>query len=482
MANDGDDLTEILDNGYDVGSGVLSAVSPHARTVLNPVGLYETRITGTLTHDELARLESVSAMSSHKFGDESAIAEGLFAAQSGIRHDDVVGYYRDLYVGFVAEGEYRRNGSSGGFGSWILSELLRTGEVDHVIHVTPTQPGSDVLFTFTVSSTPDDVAAGAKSRYYPVQLSDVLRTMRETDGRFAVVGIPSVIFELRLLAATDAQIGERLAFTLGLVCGHQKSTKYAESFAWQCGITPGNLRGFDFRKKSSEGRAWDYRMEITGLVDGEEVTFVKRQSELFGSDWGLGFFKAKFSDYTDDAFNETADVVVGDAWLPEYDGDPEGTNIVIVRDTRVAALIAHAIDAGRLSMTATDADTIHRSQRGLVRHTRDEIRYRLSRADRARQWRPQKRYDRDERTTPLRRSIQRSRTAMAEKSHVHYARAVELGDWEYFHTKMARLVRRHERLYRRLRTQQMFEQRGFVGGVRTLVGRALAPVRRGRSA
>lgn len=477
-APSGGDLTAILDDGYDVASGVFSAASENARTVLNQYGLYETRFINRPTADESTRLQSISAMSSCKAGDESEIAAELFGAQKDVEFDPVVGYFHDLYVGFVAEGDFRRNGSSGGFGSWLLSELMRTGEVDHVIHVTPAPRESSVLFEFTVSSSPEDVAAGAKSRYYPVELSGVLKTMREKPGRFAVVGIPSVLFELRLLAKTDPQISERLAFTVGLVCGHQKSTKYAESFAWQCGIEPGDLRQFDFRKKTSEGRAWDYRMEMTGLIDGKEVTIVKRQNELFGSDWGLGFFKANFSDFTDDAFNETADVVVGDAWLPEYDGDPNGTNVVIVRDERIASLVKAGIADRRLSLSSVDADTIHRSQRGLVRHTRDEIGYRLARADKAGQWRPTKRYEDAGRTTLVRRLIQRSRSQMAAQSHIHYARAVELGDWEYFRKKMARHMRRHERLYETLRIQSLIKERGIVVGLRSLVGRLIAPLRR----
>lgn len=473
----GGDITAILDGGYDVASGVFSAIDENARTVLNEYGLYETRFAGRPTADEGARLQPVSAMSSYKAGDESTIADELFGAQNGIEFDPVVGYFHDLYAGFVAEGDFRRNGSSGGFGSWILSELVRTGEVDHVVHVAPAPSESAALFEFTVSSTPEDVAAGAKSRYYPVELSGVLRVMREKPGRFAVVGIPSVIFELRLLAEADPQIAQRLAFTVGLVCGHQKSTKYAESFAWQCGIEPGDLREFDFRKKASEGRAWDYRMEMTGLIDGEEVTIVKRQDELFGSDWGLGFFKAKFSDFTDDAFNETADVVVGDAWLPEYDGDPNGTNVVIVRDERIASLVKAGISTGRLSLSSVDADTIHRSQRGLVRHTREELGYRLARADWSGQWRPMKRYEDAGRPTLLRRMIQRSRSEMASQSHIHYARAVELGDWEHFRKKMTRHVRRHERLYEALRIRSVFQERGVVVGLRSLAGRLLRPLR-----
>lgn len=40
----------------------------------------------------------------------------------------------------------------------------------------------------------------------------------------------------------------------------------------------------------------------------------------------------KACDFCDDVFAETADIALGDAWLPEYVQDGNGTNVVVTRN------------------------------------------------------------------------------------------------------------------------------------------------------
>lgn len=88
------------------------------------------------------------------------------------QHDSRIGYYSGLYVGHAEEEEFRARGSSGGMLTWILTELIRTGKVDAVVHVKKADnPHDGILFRYAVSKTPDEVQAGAKSRYYPVEAS-----------------------------------------------------------------------------------------------------------------------------------------------------------------------------------------------------------------------------------------------------------------------------------------------------------------------
>ncbi|MFI5429467.1 coenzyme F420 hydrogenase/dehydrogenase beta subunit N-terminal domain-containing protein [Aeromicrobium sp. UC242_57] len=162
------------------------------------------------------------------------------------------------------KGSFRANGSSGGFVTWILSELLTQGKIDGVVHVGEQWGEDGILFRYEISRTIAEINARSKSRYYPAELSAALGEILESPGRYAVVGIPSVVSEVRLLAENHATFGERIAFAIGLICGHQKSTKYVESFAWQCGIKPGDLRDFDFRKKKQRS--------CLGLRDGDDRT------------------------------------------------------------------------------------------------------------------------------------------------------------------------------------------------------------------
>lgn len=436
-----------IEGGHSVQSGVFSAVNPKIRVKLNRHGQFEADIDpSSLSETEIEALARVSAMSNQELN-ESVLGSALFGHVPGINYNKLVGYYSDIYAGYVRSGDFRATSSSGGIATWLLVQLVENGHVDGVIHVHPASGEDGLLFKYAISRTPDQVRAGAKSRYYPMDLSEVLRAAKEAGGRYAITGIPSFIMELRLLAEYDPEFKRAIAFTVGLICGHQKSTKYAEAIAWEHGIPPGSLASIDFRKKVPGKSADEYVTELRTLVEGREVVLTKEASEVFVSSWSHGFFKAKFSDFTDDLFNETADVSLGDAWLPQYAGDHRGTSLVIVRNPLIAEIINDALKRGDLHLDPLSPELAIRSQPGLVRHAYDELPYRLARADRRNVWRPTKRVEASAGIPFLRRKIQDVREQIAVQSHIHYQRAVELGDWSHFVRKMKPLLDRHSLLY-----------------------------------
>src|SRR3546814_7533354 len=95
--------------------------------------------------------------------------------------------------------------------------------------------GRPMLLPLSISRTAEEIRRGAKSRYYPIELSAVIDQIRAVPGRYAVLGIPCFIKAINLLRAKDAVLRDRIAFTLGLSCGQLKSARMVESFAWQMG-------------------------------------------------------------------------------------------------------------------------------------------------------------------------------------------------------------------------------------------------------
>ena len=232
--------------------------------------------------------------------DENKLGAELFGAHA--TPDSQIGYHLASYVGYVAEGAFRMQGSSGGLTSWLLCQLLDRQWVDHVIHVRPRVPDSQDrrLFSYQISSTTGEVCLGARSHYYPVEMSEVLRRVRQQPGRYVLVGLPCFVKAIRLLVRNDPLLAERIKFFVGLFCGHLKSTGYAEALAYQCGFEPSQIRAVNFRKKLPGRAASDYGLELTAqTAQGVEFRTVKA-SELLGSDWGLGFFKYNACDYCDD--------------------------------------------------------------------------------------------------------------------------------------------------------------------------------------
>jgi coenzyme F420-reducing hydrogenase beta subunit len=344
---------------------------------------------------------------------EDELASAQFPAAKHI--DRQVGRFEAAYVGNAEEADFRSNGSSGGMVSWFAADLLRRGLVDGVAHVVPVgDPEAEhSYFRYSMSRTEDDVRAGAKSRYYPIELSSVLGTIRSTPGRYAVVGIPCFIKAVNLLRAEDETFRERIAFTLGLYCGHMKSARFVESFAWQMGADAKAIAGVEYRVKKPDRPANWYTAQLT-LKDGS----VRQRDwwHLVDGDWGSGFFQNSACNFCDDVVAETADISFGDAWVEPYSSDGRGTNVIVVRTAQLNALLINAASEGRLNLREVDARFVQETQAAGFRQRREGLAYRL-------RWqrlpfRLHKRVAEDPPNIELRRKlIYRMRSAVSACSH-----------------------------------------------------------------
>jgi coenzyme F420-reducing hydrogenase beta subunit len=306
--------------------------------------------------------------------DEDQIAAELFPRAA--HGDPQIGRYDAAYVGHALEPGFRERGSSGGMVSWVAAELLRRGLVDGIAHVAPADPQEGGrLFHYHIARDPAALMAGAQSRYYPVELSGVLREMREVPGRYAVVGIPCFIKAVHLARRSDPLLRDRIAFTLGLVCGHMKSRHMVDSFALQMGIDPDDVASIDYRVKNPALPANWYTARITRR-DGQAQA--QDWWHLVDGDWGSGFFQNTACDYCDDVVAETADISFGDAWIEPYSSDGQGTNVVIVRSPLVHRLLRQGVQNGRVALRPVDAALVAETQAAGFRQRREGLGYRLT--------------------------------------------------------------------------------------------------------
>lgn len=434
---------------YSEASGSMAVVDPNIEMIFNEFGLYEENVIDLNTQVSKEAI-FVSPILNNQIN-ESKIAEELYSNKDNIEYDNRIGYYQSLYVGHVLEDNYRENASSGGIGTWIFKELFENNLIDYVIHVKKNNaPSSKTLFKYEISDSIDEIKNGAKTRYYPVEISEVMKVVKNNPGRYAIIGIPSFIYSIRLLSKVDKVIGERVKYTIGLICGHQKSSKFAESMAFQVGIKPGYLEDIDFRHKLMDRPASSYGVKMIGIINGKSETIIKPTSELFGQNWGWGFFKPISSNFTDDVFNETADIVLGDAWLKEYISDSKGNNIVIVRNEEIDNLLKTAIRKKSVKLEIVDKETVFKSQASHFKHTHDELSYRLYKKEYEENWHPQKRVKPNKNLSSQRKKIQDLRTEISMQSHYQYQEAVQRNDYNYFVEKMTEYTKEYTLLYRKI--------------------------------
>lgn len=450
---------KIVKGGYDFGTGSWAYIDENINMQLDEYGEYipileEGKEISEKNLDKIIK----ATLSLEDSLDESVISEKIFSNIKNIKHNEYIGYYLELYAGFVLEGKFRENGSSGGLCTWILKELLEQKLIDGVIHVKNSSE-EGLLFDYQISRSVEELQEGAKTKYYPVEYSKVLKEVKNLPGKYAIVGVPSFIMSYHLLAEIDEKLKEKIVFTIGLVCGHQKSSKFAEYLAWQCGIEPGSLEDINFRKKISTDTSDDYSIEVKGNVGNKDISVTKKMSELKGKDWGQGYFKISASDYTDDVMNETADITFGDAWLPEYTNDYMGTNIVIVRNPIILKILQEGIHEKKIKLDVLDENKIIESQKSHYRHTIEELPYRLFKLKKQNKWYPNKRVKAHNQISFNRRKVQDIRERIRDTSKYEYLEATSRNDIDYFNEKMDYLVHRYNRIYKIDHIRKL----GFVG-------------------
>jgi coenzyme F420 hydrogenase subunit beta len=353
--------------------------------------------------------------------DESVIAEGLYP---DLPANGQIGRYLSTFACYVAEDDYRQRGGSGGLVTWLAAELLRQGKVDAVLHVKPVDPATNngLIFTYGVSETVEDVRSGAKSRYYPVEMSQVLDLVRGTDKRFAVIGLPCFIKAIRLLQGQGLISSEQIPYCIGLVCGHLKSRHFANYLAWQKGGRPEKIAAFDFRYKIQGRKASDYGFSfVPSNDDGTLSGQYWPMRDVKGKNWGEGQFKNSACEYCEDVLAECADVVIGDAWLPGHVDDFEGTNVAVTRHKDIDTIIQAAAGRGAIHYTDISVSDVIRSQASGLRHRREGTAHRLERLRVVGKWIPRKRIKPKLAGSLLRRVIYDLRLAIATHSSAVFA-------------------------------------------------------------
>ena len=366
---------DVIDPGYCIGCGLCAVVAPAAIEMgFNREGFYQAKEVASLSQDAADRISEICPFSDAT-PSESELGRLLYEGTEN--KSEYIGHYLSCHAIRVQEGDFRKNGSSAGFGSWILCEMLRRGVVDSVIHVGVPESGptsEEKLFGYCVSETPEDVQRNSRTKYYPIELASVLSQLADDDRKYAITGVPCFMKGIQALRRIDSRWERQIVFTVALFCGHLKSKLLVENLIEGSGSSVDRIASLRFRDKSPGDPANKYVARIVE-ANGDERRVA--WSTVFGSDWATGFFKYMACNFCDDVVGETADISVGDAWLAEYVEDSMGTNNVIIRNPILREFVISGIADGRLWSENLSESDVLRSTAGGFRDRREGLSSRL---------------------------------------------------------------------------------------------------------
>ena len=88
---------------------------------------------------------------------------------------------------------------------------------------------------------------------------------------------------------------------------------------------------------------------------------------------------------------ETADISIGDAWLPQYVKDSKGTSIMVVRNREIDELLEKFKNQKELVLDQVSADDVTQSQIGGFRQRHEALSMRIADKEKKGEWVPKKR-------------------------------------------------------------------------------------------
>lgn len=429
-------IKDVVANDACVGCGACEvATGGRVMLQLTPRQTYVSDLGGA--DEEVLATASAVCPFADESPDEDAVASEVFP--ESLPHDPRIGRHLGMYAGRVVDESRVTSSSSGGMTTWLLTELLSRGLVDGVVHV---GRGDGAMFEYVVSRSVEEADGRRKSQYFPVNFASALESIRGDGKRYAFVGIPCAAKAVRHLTAADPVLKEQIAFVVGIVCGHLKSMAYAESFAWQLGVPPTELDSVDFRIKDPEKTSREYGFGAVSK-SGEQVS--AKTLSLVGGSWGHAVFQLGACDFCDDIFAETADVVLGDAWLAKYEIDWRGTNVVVSRNEVLDGLLREGRQAGQLSLDDLSANSVAETQGGNFRHRREGLAVRLADDHAAGRWTPRKRVRPDASIVDAERAeLIRNRRHISRTSHPLFAEAREKADLGVYLRGIRPLIERYQ--------------------------------------
>lgn len=432
-------LRKVVEQGFCVGCGACSYATG-VRMQVNRYGEYipalEKADDSILSGEEVERV----CPSLRPDLNEDVIARELFSENAV--HDMQIGYHLASYAAFVKEGDYREKGTSGGMGTWVATELFRKRLIDGVIHVKAQHRSNlqDPFYSYGLSESLEEICAAARTRYHVVEISEVLNLIKEKEGRYLFIGVPCISKSIRRLQQLDHVLQKKIPFVFSLVCGHLKSINWSLSLAWGADIKPNEAGAIQYRTKGDgiPARAYVFRAS-----DKAGKTTQKNSADVTGGKFNAGALMLPACDYCDDVVGETADLTIGDAWIPRFEVDEGGTNLLVVRNRLIQSLLEEALANDRIMLTPISAHEAAESQSGGFRQRREGLSYRLEKARKKGIWVPQKRVAPGQIPLPsTRKHIYDLRTEVTLRSRAAFAEALEKQDYLIYQKTMNTLLKK----------------------------------------
>ncbi len=342
-----------------IGCGTCDAICPVdvLKMDFNSIGMYEPiESEGCLDKCTLC-MDACPFVEENQ--DEKQLGKKLYENENSMLFHKDLGYFVNTYEVYKKDTSERMKSASGGAGHSILKNLLEQKLVDTILTV-ESNNDPDKLFKFSNFKEVQELEKIRSSVYYPTEMSEVLDYVIKNDGKYAITTLPCFAKAIRLAQGKNSKLRKRIKFVIGLVCGQMKTKEFTHTLAKNA-IGTDRLKTVNYRVKQENKSAINFAFEFTSINN-------KLVNRLSNSDspsklWGSRAFTPNACNSCTDVFAHTADIVLMDAWLPEYMQDFKGHTLVIARTNEISKVLENSLD---IEVKKIDYKKVFLSQKPVV--------------------------------------------------------------------------------------------------------------------
>ena len=245
------------------------------------------------------------------------------------KEDLIWGKYLDLFYSYSKNPFIRYISSTGGVLNAIAIYLLKSKQVDCIIH-TAASKNRPMRNIFKISYTKKEIIDGTSSRYGPSPTLEKINDILNKNINFAYIGKPCDISAIKNLEKIDSRVKKNCKFLLSIVCGGIPSLTKSKEALKKNKIKEKDLSLFRYRGHGNPG---DLTIETKN-----NKRFLEGYNEFWEDEnnWKV-LERCKICP---DAIGESADIVALDVWpnaIPS--GNDKGFNGIIVRTLKGKKLV-----------------------------------------------------------------------------------------------------------------------------------------------
>jgi coenzyme F420 hydrogenase subunit beta len=276
--------------------------------------------------------------------------------------EKIIGHYNNLYFGFANDYETRFSGASGGIASALLIYALENGIIDGAL-VLGFEEEDGLKTKPFIAKSRDEVLAANGSKYITSAINKGVREILNSNGRFAVVGLPCDIQAIRKMEMHNTKLREKIVFCIGLFCANSNTIFGTEYFLRQNGINPAEVNKIKYRAGGWPGQI------MVKLKNGEECFFKRGTTEtnrqkrlLFSSAFHYDFMIPRCF-LCPDHSAELSDISLADPWLQEMkQSEKIGKSMIISRNKIGDSIIIGALHANKINLDTLSFETLKSAQ------------------------------------------------------------------------------------------------------------------------